>query len=172
MKKSNSYAQVWVETVVYTLIGLTIIGIILAVATPKINELKDKSIIDSSRQSLNEIDSIIKDVSLAAGNQRVFEIEVKKGKFFFDTEKEEISFYLKSDYKYSEPGQEIKEGNIIIKTIGESSPYEVYLKINYSSLNLTINSKELIEEMQSSSRPYKLIILNRGEQNIDIRLDK
>lgn len=172
MKKKNSCAQVWVETVVYTLIGLSIMGIILAVATPKINELKDKGILESSRQSLNEIDLMIKDISLAPGNQKVFELEVKKGKFFFDGQKEEITFYLKSDYKYSEPGQEIKEGNIFIKTIGESSPYETYLKINYSSLNLTIGSKETIEEIQSSSKAYRLIILNKGNRNIDIRFDK
>jgi len=35
-------AQVWVETVIYTLIGLSIMGVVLAVAIPKINETKDK----------------------------------------------------------------------------------------------------------------------------------
>ena len=34
--------QVWVETVLYTLIGLALIGVVLAIITPKINETRDK----------------------------------------------------------------------------------------------------------------------------------
>ena len=35
--------QVWVETVIYTLIGLAIIGVVMAAALPKINERKDEN---------------------------------------------------------------------------------------------------------------------------------
>ena len=37
-------AQAWVETVVYTLIGLTIIGIVIGMATPKIKSMTDEAI--------------------------------------------------------------------------------------------------------------------------------
>ena len=39
---SNRRGQVWVETVIYTLIGMAVIGLVLAGALPKINEKKDE----------------------------------------------------------------------------------------------------------------------------------
>ena len=45
-------AQVWVETVTYTLIGLTIIGLLIAGIKPKIEESRDKSIINQIKRSL------------------------------------------------------------------------------------------------------------------------
>ena len=48
-------AQVWVETAVYTIIGLAIIGIILAIANPSIQRYKDNAVIEQTiRQKLPE----------------------------------------------------------------------------------------------------------------------
>ena len=38
--------QVWIETVLYTIVGLAIIGIVLGFAMPKINQAKDNALIE------------------------------------------------------------------------------------------------------------------------------
>ena len=43
-KKFNKGGQVWVETVVYTLIGLVLISLVLAFATPAIQKQKDNAV--------------------------------------------------------------------------------------------------------------------------------
>ena len=58
--------QVWIETVVYTLIGLSIIAIILTMAMPQIDKMKDKSVVEQTATALNELKSQLRsmDVSL------------------------------------------------------------------------------------------------------------
>ena len=51
--------QVWIETVVYTLIGLSIIAIILTMAMPQIDKMKDKSVVEQTATALNELDKKI-----------------------------------------------------------------------------------------------------------------
>ena len=41
-KRSDKKAQVWIETVIYTLIALALIGTVLAFVKPKIQEIQDK----------------------------------------------------------------------------------------------------------------------------------
>ena len=41
-------SQVWVETAIYTLIGLTIITIIMSIALPQIEKMKEKAIITAA----------------------------------------------------------------------------------------------------------------------------
>ena len=52
--------QVWVETVIYTLIGLTIMGLLLAFVKPAIDEKRDQIVIGNSLEIINSIDSQIK----------------------------------------------------------------------------------------------------------------
>ena len=52
-------SQVWVETVIYTLIGLAVIGILLAAAKPKIDEMRDKLVVEQTIDSMNSIDEKI-----------------------------------------------------------------------------------------------------------------
>ncbi len=168
-RQKNSSAQIWVETIIYTLIGLTIISIVLTIAIPKIEELKDKNIIESSKEVLFDLDNKISEVLISPGNQRVAEITIKKGKLEINGNENSIFFIVNSNYKYSEAGQEIKEGKVLVKTEGVNEGYKTTFKLNYSSLNLTINSKEVIESLEASTTPYKLIILNKGNFNIDIK---
>ncbi|MBM3247766.1 hypothetical protein FJZ17_04490, partial [Candidatus Pacearchaeota archaeon] len=73
--------QIWIETVIYTLIGLTIIGILLSIVTPKINQMNDKSLIIQSINSLNKIDEQISSTMVAAGNSRQIKKAFKKGEY-------------------------------------------------------------------------------------------
>ena len=77
----NKRGQIWVETVLYTLIGLTLIGIVLAIVTPKINESRDRIVVEQSIESLKIFDEKIKEVSEnAVGNTRVIsQFELGRG---------------------------------------------------------------------------------------------
>ena len=44
----GSKGQIWVETMVYTLIAFALIGIVLMFVKPKIEEIQDTSIIEQS----------------------------------------------------------------------------------------------------------------------------
>ena len=53
----NKRGQIWVETMVYTLIAFALIGLVLAFVKPKIQETQDKAIIE---QSVNILKDIVK----------------------------------------------------------------------------------------------------------------
>ncbi len=71
--------QVWVETVIYTLIGIAIIGIVLAVAKPKIEAKKDQVFIEQAIASLGVLDEKLYEVQTATGNRRVVDLKIGKG---------------------------------------------------------------------------------------------
>ncbi|MEK6819672.1 MAG: hypothetical protein AABY03_00550, partial [Nanoarchaeota archaeon] len=74
----NNSGQVWVETVIYTLIALTMMGAVLAFALPKIEEIQDKSIIDQSINAMKDINNVILSVVQGgAGNKRIIETNIK-----------------------------------------------------------------------------------------------
>ena len=80
--------QVWVETVIYTLIAFVLIGAVLAIAQPRIEEIQDKAFIEQSFGVMKDIDNII--LSLAqggVGNKRVVELGLKKGNLIIDGDK-------------------------------------------------------------------------------------
>ena len=74
----NKRGQVWVETVIYTLIAFTLMGLVLAFVVPKIEETQDRGIIEQSIQVLQDIDSLIRNLG-GPGNQRTPEIGISKG---------------------------------------------------------------------------------------------
>ena len=131
----NNKAQVWVETVIYTLIGLAIIGILLAAARPKIDSMKDKLVIEQTIESLNKLNSKIKEVQIAPGNKREITLKISKGTLTINSIDDEITWILESGYQYSEPNIEVSIGDLNITTTGDdpwtiklSSTYEVDLQ--------------------------------------------
>ena len=53
-KRGKKNGQVWVETVIYTLIAFSLIAAVLAFVKPKIDELQDKAIIEQSIGMIKE----------------------------------------------------------------------------------------------------------------------
>ena len=49
----NKEGQIWIETVLYTLIGLSLIGLTLTFVMPRINASKDIATIEQTMESLN-----------------------------------------------------------------------------------------------------------------------
>ena len=131
MKRFSKGGQIWVETVIYTLIGLTIIGIILAAAKPKIEAKKDDILIEQAIESLENINEKIYDViEGGAGNKRSVDLKIGKGKLIINMAEDTISWLLESSFEYSEVGSTIPSGSINITT-KDSSPFDVELKMGY-----------------------------------------
>ncbi|MCK4650472.1 hypothetical protein KAT36_04555 [Candidatus Pacearchaeota archaeon] len=153
--------QVWVETVIYTLIGLTIIGLVLAAALPKINEKKDAIAIEQSINVLRAIDSKIYQTQIAIGNRRVVDLEIRKGALIVDMEKDEILLVLDSSFAYSEIGLPVSLGRLNVTT-REAKPFEVELKLDYEIDIRFDNETSGTKMLEAAPTPYKFVIENTG----------
>lgn len=171
IKEKNSKAQIWIETVVYTLIALIMIGAVLAFAQPKIQEIQDKLIIDKTFDAIREIDSQINSViNGGVGNKRVINLEIKKGELKIDSHpKNEIVFTLKDSRSvYSEPGKEVTLLGIKMKTIKTGKTSVVTLTKNYDSEGIQLTASESSLILGKSASVYTLTITNEGSNNIKI----
>ena len=110
----NKKAQIWIETVIYILIGIALIALVLAFVVPKINAEKERIIIDQTIASLSLIDDKINEViTTGIDNRRIIEFTLNKGELLFDPVSEKIIFKLEDLAKpYSEPGVEIQNGRV------------------------------------------------------------
>jgi len=173
-KRSNRKGQVWIETVIYTLIALIMIGAVLAFIKPKIQEIQDKAIIDQSIQVLDYIDGQIKSAALGGeGNRRVTEFVLKKGTLEIDarSESEKLIFTMEdSRSTYSEPGIPVRSGNIEILTEKKGRLNTVRLTISYIDkydffFNGDQNGRKTITK---SSTPNKISMENMGVKEIEV----
>jgi type II secretory pathway pseudopilin PulG len=167
---SSKRGQIWVETVIYTLIGLAVIGLVMAVALPKINAKKDEIIIEQSIEALGNIDDKIYEVQRAAGNRRVVDLEIRKGSLIINMEEDSIAWVLDSSFPYSEVGVSIPLGRISVTT-SVGNPWEVELKMNYS-MDLQFDRDNVgTKQLNSAPTPYKFIIENNGRSDGNIIID-
>jgi type II secretory pathway pseudopilin PulG len=157
----NKKGQVWVETVIYTLIGLAVIGLLLAVAKPKIDQMKDRALIDQAVEAMEAINSKIYEVQRAPGNRRVVDLKIGKGTFIIDSENDKISWVIESSYEYSEAGANVSLGTMVVRT-RESSPWEVTLEIPYGVDIMYDDEAEGIREFEAAPTSYPLNIYNAG----------
>jgi type II secretory pathway pseudopilin PulG len=160
-------AQIWVETVIYTLIGLTIIGVILAIATPAIERYKDQLVVEQTLSIMNDLDNTIKDVRDAgSGNRRIIpELVVKKGRIEIDSENEEIRYIMEGTrLEYSEPGVFIEQGSMKTYTeqIGDNKNYNINISMDYSGVNVTYEGADKKKTFTSASVAYRLALTNKG----------
>ncbi|PIO08616.1 hypothetical protein COU59_00915 [Candidatus Pacearchaeota archaeon CG10_big_fil_rev_8_21_14_0_10_34_12] len=163
--------QVWIETVLYTMIALILIGAVLAFVIPKISEIRDQTIIEQSVGIMQNIDNMIFSVAQGgAGNKRMMDLTLKKGTLNINPEEGLISFEIESEYAYSEPGNEVNIGSITALTEEIGSTNKITLTSNYSNYNLTYNENSQEKAISAAATPYKMIIENRGgiKTNINI----
>jgi len=178
----NQKAQVWVETVIYTLIALVVIGLFISFAKPKIEEIQDKAVVEQSVEMLEEINELILSITQGgAGNQRIIELGIKKGGLEINASKDQLLFQIEGKYTFTEPGENgspgenINIGNVIANTQKIGSINKVTLISNYSQrYNITYQGMETVKKINKSPVPYKLSISNKGAvggmQIIDIAL--
>lgn len=167
----SRFAQVWVETVVYTLIGITIIGIVMAVAIPAIEKYKDEMIIGQTITVLNDLNIKILDVKdTGAGNKRLVpELRIKRGKMEIDSIGDKITYVLEeSRLEYSEEGQEVRQGDIIINTQKRGKKYDISMTLLYDDIDLVSNQDKKI--FPPAATPYKLSVENNGTSGSKIQV--
>jgi len=160
--------QIWVETVVYTLIGITIIGLVLAAIKPKIDEKKDEIAIGQAIEALNDIDSKIYAVQVATGNKRAIELKVGKGEMILNVEEDYISWEMESSFEYSQEGIDVSLGKMNVTTTSLGSDlWKVRLFLDYSTIDLKYenNNQPPEHKFGSVAVPYKIIVENRGPNN-------
>lgn len=158
----NKKGQVWIETVIYTLIAFVMIGLVLSFAKPKIEEMQDNAILKQSTDMMKQIDSIILTMG-ATGNQRIIEIGIKEGELEIDGEEDKLRFRLESKSVYSEPGKEISDGTIVILTEEKSGYNLISLTRDYSkNYDIKFGGADEIKVVSHSSTSYDLTIKNEG----------
>ncbi len=166
-KIKNKRAQIWVETVIYTLIGLVIIGAVLAFATPAIEKQKDRATISKTVELLNELDNNIQDVKIrGVANKRIMSVMINEGELVVNSTGDDIIFVIdQSAYQYSELGNSVKipGTNQVVLTEKSGSRFRVRLSIDYSDkMNLTYSGREDIKRFNNAPTPYNLVVENKG----------
>lgn len=159
----NNRGQVWVETVIYTLIALTMMGAVLAFILPKIEEIRDKSVIEQSINLVKDINNVITSVvNSGAGNKRFVETNVRKGLIRIDGVADKLEFEMETSYVYSELGTPINLGDVeaITEDIGGLNKIKITANYNY---NITYNNIDEEKILEQASTPYIISIENKGE---------
>jgi len=155
--------QVWVETAVYTLIGLTVIAIALSIAMPQIQKAQDRAVITQTIDILNGIDRTITEVSQSPGNIRIVELKLSKGRIEINSTGNYIQYIMEdTTLKLSEPGESINQDNIIIRTEERGKNYDIILNMEYETLNFSYNGDKTLKTLQSGEIVHKLYIENKG----------
>lgn len=186
--RKNKKAVIWVSTVIYTLIGLSVMALLLAVIRPKIAEMKDSFVIKQTVSALSELDGIIVEIRQAVGNTREYVLYLSRGEFKVHCEEgtQYIEWSLPdSHYMFSEPSELSNPiwisvaGSIKGFTQKRGSLYAVTLRLNYGSdygnLDLTFNGADKDKTLQPAKTAYSLWLENKGlnlagKQQIDISL--
>jgi len=163
--------QVWIETVIYTLIAFIMITAVLSFVRPKIQELQDKALIEQSIEMMGELDATISSLAKSScGNKRSIELTIKKGTLKIDSINEKIIFSLESAYEYSESGEDYKYGNILIhnKKIGKSN--ELKMTLEYNEYDIIYDGENENKELSSSPTPHKIFITHQAGEGIVLNI--
>jgi len=162
--------QVWVETVLYTLIGLALMGLVLAFVMPEINKSKDRLLVEQTITSLSKLDEKIMVVSEVPGNVRTLDFMMKKGDFYINGSDDSLMIILSGlNGAFSEAGAEINYGGrISILTQENEDKYDVVLRLLYVN-DITHKGKDELKMFSAASVPYSFSIENLGDINGDGR---
>jgi len=156
--------QIWIETVIYTLIAFVLIAAVLAFVKPKIDEVQDKAIVEQSISMIKDIDATIMEiVQGGSGNKRKIEVSIKKGTLKIDSINDDIVFEIESKHIYSEPGKTIPDGNLLITTQESSGKENIITVQRLYDYNLTFSGKEELKTLSKAATPYKIFFTNKGK---------
>jgi type II secretory pathway pseudopilin PulG len=163
----NNEGQIWIETAIYTLIGLTIIGIVLSIATPQIEKAKERSIISQTNDALLQLNNEIQKVEQSAGSVKIVNFRITKGKLEIDPQNNRTIYTLEdTNLEFSEAGERIKQGDIFIITNKTGRRYDISLELLHEGINVTFNNKKVLKTLHAASAPYIIRIENVGDNEI------
>lgn len=164
----NKRSQIWIETAIYTVIGLTIIAILLAVVTPQIEKTKDAGIVRQTINAINILDNKISEIEQAGGNIRIIDFKISKGRLEIDSVNDSIKYYLENTgLELTQTGQNIKDGNLYIRTEKIGSKFKIFITRYYNNMNITSDNKEEARVLQAAATPYRIQIENVGDNELN-----
>lgn len=174
----NKSGQIWVETALYLLIGIALIGIFLAFATPEIQKQKDRIIFESSLDAMIDIDNSILELRrMGAGNQKKIDFLVRKGTLRIEAgndaggENDKIVLVIDgSRYVASEIGRDypspidVPGTNLKVLTEKSADKYDITITREFENdaFNITYNSNDELKQFSMAPTSYTLIIKNQG----------
>lgn len=169
----NKRGQVWVETVIYTLIAFVMISGVLAFVKPKIEEFQDRAIVEQTLTAMEEINNVILSIVQAGqSNKRIIELGIKKGILKIDGENDLLIFEMEGRYAYSEDGIEVPVGNAIVLTENKGKFNSITITYNYSEkYNIKYNGDDKLKIINKAATPYKIAISNNGKENTKTKID-
>jgi len=153
----NKKGDVWVSTVIYIAISITVLTIILLAALPLIDKLKDRNITVQTKNILMQIDKNVREVvSSGPGAKRVLSpVVIDAGILDFDRQNSVINWTLNTKDMFAEPGILKQEGSIFTivyqRTVGGAKVEGEYIVSHY--LDYRENPTIQIEFAQNSLRP-------------------
>lgn len=167
MKKNllkSNLSQVWIETSVYILLGLIIIVIILSIANPQIEKIKDRSVVRQAIEILEVLDGKILEIEQSVGSVSVPKVTIGKGKIIINSTNDSIAYVLEdTPLEFSQLGSDIKEGNLVIKTEKYGKKFVITVVRYYEEINITYKDMEKNVFLEPSSVPYKIRMENKGK---------
>lgn len=164
----NNKGQVWIETVLYTIIGLAIIAIVLALVMPKINQSKDEVSVEQSISAMQSLDSKINDVSQQQGDIGKVEFTVGRGYLDINATNSSLTFVINDlSSLYSQPGVPITDGDIQVLSEKGQKYDSVYLTLNYA-YNITYGGQNVDKVLFAAPVPYEIYIQNENNKQLDI----
>jgi type II secretory pathway pseudopilin PulG len=160
----DNKGQVWIETVLYTIVILAIIAIVLSFTIPKINEGKDRLVIEQSIDALKNLDKSIYDAGRQTGNVRIVQFSLKRGTLFFNPASKNITLVIDGLTSiYSQPGQTIQDGEVGVTSVEGSKTHSIVLTLTYpESLPFRYEDEMGEVKVNSASLPYTFSIENTG----------
>ncbi|MBI2044395.1 hypothetical protein HYT24_03460 [Candidatus Pacearchaeota archaeon] len=163
MKRGEKSGQVWIETVIYTLIALTMIGAVLVFITPKIKETQDRAVIEQTLNVLQNIDGVVASmIQGGPGNKRIVNVGIKEGTLEINGANDTLTFELQTDKGFSEEGKTINIGGIDVLTKRVQNIYYVTLTKNYSNYDVKFEGKNEAKTLTQGTTPYMITIENKG----------
>lgn len=172
MKIKSQRGQVWIETVIYTVIGLALIGTVLAFVSPKISETRDKIAIEQSIEAMQTLDAKVQEViGEGSGSKRVIgAFNLKRGELIINPSGDgstperfdKITLKISNlKYLYSESGEKLNFGRIELISTKGAKTNEVELVLKYEAIKY--GNDDIIKLITAASTPYKISIENKKD---------
>jgi len=164
MTRNKKQGIVWISAVLYILIGLAIMGLLLMVVRPKIEQMRDSITIDQTLATMNRLDETISRTREAPGTRLEYILQLSKGTVEINAMSDRIIWNIDSSIAYSEINKPINVGSIKVLTVPISADrWRVSLEVNYTNMfNLTYDGKDENKALGEAKIPYDLWIENRG----------
>ena len=170
-KSNNKRGQVWVETVVYTLVGLAILGLLLAATKPKLDKMRDESLINQAIESLGVINEKVYEAAQTTGMRVRYDLEIGKGAFYVDGTNNSLYWVIPSSLKYSEEDIAVNIGTTMTVTTTSADPWQVKIEMPYSKFDIKFDSEDDVKEYRESGTPYLFTIENEGSVDRILQLN-